>query len=317
MTIKNRPLNSASTASADRLDIYQHVTDTIVSALESGSAGKWVMPWHSVAQEGHKGFAIMPSNVDGRGYRGINVWLLMSAKLAAGYTSDTWGTFKAWKAKGASVRKGQHGTLIVFWKPIEIAELDAKGKPKVIPIAWGYNVFNADQVENYTPKAKPTVAPELRIASAESFYTAVPAIVNHMGNRAFYNVNRDCVTLPPFAQFKTPEDYYSTRGHETVHWTGHATRMKREFGQRFGSDAYAIEELVAELGAAFLCAHLQISNEPRPDHAAYLANWLSVLKSDKKAIFTAASQAQKAVDFIIAKAEGQPAPAADNMEFGK
>jgi antirestriction protein ArdC len=316
MTIKNRPLTSATTASADRLDIYQHVTDTIVSAIENGSAGKWVMPWHSVAQEGHKGFAIMPSNIDGRGYRGINVWLLMSAKLAAGYASDTWGTYKAWKAKGACVRKGEHGTLIVFWKPIEIAELDAKGKPKVIPIAWGYNVFNADQVEGYTQKAKPEISPELKIVIAESFYDAVHAKIKHGGNRACYMPSIDVIAMPLFTQFKTPEDYYSTRGHETVHWTGHATRMKREFGQRFGSDAYAIEELVAELGAAFLCAHLQISNEPRPDHAAYLANWLSVLKSDKKAIFTAASQAQKAVDFIIAKAEGQPAPA-DNGEFGK
>lgn len=317
MPRKNRPLNSDQSDAAEKFDLYQHVTDKIVSALENGAHGKWSMPWHSVNHPGHRGFAIMPENIAGTGYRGINVWLLMSEKLSRGYTSDTWGTYKAWSAAKANVRKGEHGTLVIFWKPIKSAELDAKGKPKTFLLIRGYNVFNADQVDGYTPKAKPTLPPEARDANCEAFFTAVPAHVNHNGNRAYYSPAIDEITLPAFAQFHTPEDYYSTRGHETVHWTGHKTRCAREFGNRFGSNAYAFEELVAELGAAFLCGHLKIANDPRPDHAAYLANWLTVLKDDKKAIFTAASAAQKAVDFIIAKSEGKQTPSNSEAEFGK
>jgi antirestriction protein ArdC len=117
--------------------------------------------------------------------------------------------------------------------------------------------------------------------------------------------------MPTFEQFKTPVDYYATRGHETTHATGHVNRCNREFGKRFGDSAYAFEELVAELGAAYLCAHLELANEPRADHAAYVNNWLTVLKGDKKAIFTAASQAQKAVDWIINTA-GDAAESAEN-----
>jgi antirestriction protein ArdC len=123
--------------------------------------------------------------------------------------------------------------------------------------------------------------------------------VAHQGNRAFYSPSDDSITLPPFAAFYTPTDYYSTRAHETGHWTSQAGRCNRELGKRFGDSAYAVEELVAELTAAFTCAHLGLSSEPRADHAQYIGSWLKVLKADKRAIFTAASKAQQAADFMI------------------
>lgn len=290
-----------------KFDIYQHVTDRIVAAIESGNVGTWRMPWHHQAPDNVRGFAMQPTNVAGRPYRGVNVWLLMSEKLAKGYNSDVWGTYKAWQAAGAHVKKGEKGTLIVFWKQLTIRERDevtGEDKAKKILLARGYSVFNADQVADWQPKAKPvkvrTVAE--RIEHAETFFGKLPVTVNHGGNRAYYSPSGDFIGMPTFEQFKTPMDYYATLGHENVHSTGHATRCNREFGNRFGDQAYAFEELVAELGAAFLCAHLELTNEPRADHAAYVNNWLKVLKGDKRAVFTAASKAQAGVDWLITAA---------------
>lgn len=298
---------------AIKFDIYQHVTDRIVAAIESGNAGTWRMPWHFQAPDSVRGFAMRPCNVAGRPYRGINVPLLLSEKMSKGYNSDVWGTYKAWQAAGANVRKGEKGTVIVFWKQLTVTDENDETKTKKIMMARGYSVFNSDQVENWQPKAKPakvrTVAD--RIEHAETFFAAIPVKVEHGGNRAFYSPTFDQIGMPKFEQFKTPTDYYSTRGHETTHATGHASRCDREFGKRFGDNAYAFEELVAELGAAYLCAHLELANEPRADHAAYVNNWLKVLKGDKKAIFTAASQAQKAIDWVI-EAAGEAAGGAED-----
>jgi antirestriction protein ArdC len=162
-----------------------------------------------------------------------------------------------------------------------------------------YHVFNTSQVEGYTSKPALDAPIEERIESAEAFFGRVPARVVHQGNRAFYLPVEDTITLPPFAAFITPMDYYSTRAHEVGHWTGKADRCNREFGKRFGDNAYSVEELVAELTAAFTMAHLGLSSEPRPDHAQYIAHWLKVLKADKRAIFTAASKGQQAADYII------------------
>ena len=167
----------------------------------------------------------------------------------------------------------------------------------------GYSVFNAAQVDGYTPKAEPETPIEQRIESAEAFFARINARVVHQGNRAYYSPDSDTITLPPFAAFFTPLDYYGTRAHETGHWTAKADRCNRELGKRFGDNAYSMEELVAELTAAFTCAHLGLSTEPRPDHAQYLASWLRVLKADKRAIFTAASRAQQAADYMIRASE--------------
>jgi hypothetical protein len=143
------------------------------------------------------------------------------------------------------------------------------------------------------------IDPVERNAGAEAFFAATGAEARHSGTRAYYNISSDFVQMPPFETFRDPQSYYATRGHETVHWTRHASRLAREFGRkRFGDEGYAMEEFVAELGAAFLCADLDLTPEVRDDHAAYIASWIQVLRNDKRAIFTAASHAQRAVDFL-------------------
>jgi antirestriction protein ArdC len=286
-------------------DIYQTVTDRIVALLEAG-AGAWHCPWHDKA--GEPAMA-MPINVTGRAYRGINVPLLWATADAFGYRSPIWGTYKQWQERGAQVRKGEKATMVVFWKKLTIVVGrdaasdgdDSNEDTRERLMARGYFVFNSDQVDGFTAKAAKTAAdlPESeRVANAEGFFAATRATVRHGGNRAYYTTGDDHIQMPEFGQFRDGVSYYATLGHEHVHWTGHKSRCDREFGKRFGDQAYAFEELVAELGAAFLCATLGLANEPRQDHAAYLASWLSVLKADKRAIFTAASKAQAAVDHL-------------------
>lgn len=287
-------------------DIYQTITDKIVEAIEAG-AGDWRMPWHST--DGVTG--VNPVSVStGKRYRGLNTLALWCAQQSKGYDSPTWGTFKAWKDRGASVRKGEKATQIVFWKTISGSETDPETGDTVKRdhlMARGYYVFNAAQVEGYKPETiAPTLPLNVRMTRAEDFLRAIPVIVEHGGNRAYCSRDTGRIRLPRFEQFDSAQDYYSTRAHETVHWSGHAGRLDRVFGKRFGDEAYAAEELVAELGAAFLCGHLELSNEPRRDHAAYLASWLRVLKADKRAIFTAASKAQQAADYLIELAARAP-----------
>jgi antirestriction protein ArdC len=284
------------------MDLYQTVTDRIVSMIERG-AGEWRMPWHA-ASAGEPGARVaMPRNVTGRAYRGVNVPLLWASAEAFGYPSPVWATYKQWQERGAQVRRGEKSTLIVFWKRIEVAT-DADGDDSDTEsrlIARGYPVFNASQVDGFDPKSDDRAGERYepqRIEAAEAFFCNVGAIVRHGGNRAFYTTAGDFIQMPELRQFVAADRYYSALAHEHVHWTGSAQRCAREFGRRFGDEAYALEELVAELGAAFLCADLSLSNEPRPDHAAYIASWLRVLNSDKRAIFTAASKAQAAADYL-------------------
>ena len=164
-------------------------------------------------------------------------------------------------------------------------------------------MFNVEQIEElpapYTAPASPRLDVSVRIARAERFFGATGATIAHGGNRACYRPSTDSIVLPLFEAFRDAESYYATLAHETTHWTAHESRLARDFGTtRFGSEGYALEELVAELGAAFLCADLDLTLEPREDHAAYIANWLGALKADHRAIFTAASHAQRAADFI-------------------
>jgi antirestriction protein ArdC len=288
------------------MDVYQTVTDRIVSMIERGT-GEWCMPWHasSIGEPGAP--VVMPRNVTGRAYRGVNVPLLWAAAEACGYASPIWATYKQWRERGAQVRRGEKSTLVIFWKPIEVANDDGDdgdGDTETRLIARGYAVFNAAQVDGFDPPpfnggVGKRPEPE-RIETAEAFFHNVGATVCHGGNRAFYTSAGDYIQMPEFRQFVAPDRYYSTLAHEHVHWSGVAHRCAREFGKRFGDEAYAFEELVAELGAAFLCADLGLSNEPRPDHAAYIASWLRVLKNDKRAIFTAASKAQAAADYLAA-----------------
>lgn len=324
-TTKTRKPRSRKAPKTTSADLYQAVTDRIIASLEAADDSAWRAPWHGAnASE-------LPYNIASKKtYRGANVFTLWFEAFDKGYGHGVWGTFRQWHnvvahdcdydtgakfcAKGANVRKGEHGTQIIFWKPWETKDRDDPEQTKKIMLARAYTVFNVDQVDGYDMPAVAAKPEAERTANAEAFFAAVGADVRHGGNRAFYLPSSDRIQLPDFADFRSPLDYYATSAHEHVHWTGHESRNHRDFSGRFGTDAYAFEELVAELGSAYVCATLGLTNEPREDHAQYLKNWLRVLKSDPQAIVTAASAAQKAVDFLHGLASATTEPVQDDTE---
>lgn len=288
-------------------NIYQEVTDKIVAALESG-AGDYTQPWTNLS-----GGALPRNAQSGKRYRGINVLALW----AEGHTSTYWATYQQWQALGAQVRKGEKSSTVVFFQQIlkkgapEPQPGEESGKDDFFPVLKYYSVFNLAQVdaianEDGTPGTiklpeGDTQIPEThaeRIAAAEAFFAALPARVVHGGDRACFSPDRDIIRMPDFRQFQEAEAYYSTLAHEQIHWSGHKSRLDRTFGKRFGDQQYAVEELVAELGAAFTMAITGLSAEPRQDHAQYLGSWLKVLKQDPKAIFTIAAKAQAAAEYL-------------------
>lgn len=295
-----------------RADLYQRVTDSIIRDLEQG-ARPWTKPWATTAPA-----AMRPLRHDGTPYRGVNRLILWSEASDRGFMSSTWMTYRQAQALGAQVRKGEHGTPIVFVKPIERRDEAANAgqdSTRTIPLLRSYTVFNTEQIdslpERYAEASSAQPDPETisgRVDRADSFVAAIGATILHQGNRACYIPSVDRIEMPAYRQFQdtatssAAEGYYATLLHELVHWTSPAHRCDRDLGKRFLDHAYAREELVAEIGAAFLCADLGIALAPRPDHAAYLASWLDVLKSDKRAIFTAAALAQKATDWLAGKA---------------
>jgi len=273
-------------------EVYDKVTAALVSAIESGDIGKWRAPWHGV----HSG---LPFNATTRqAYRGGNVVSLWIAELEHDYPTSEWATYNQWQSIGAQVRKDEHGTGIIKYLPLD-AKHDADGELlfKRSLVVKGYTVFNAAQVDGYE---QPEREPVIGIGHADAFF-ARHQVQLRFGEPA-YNPRTDIVSLPRLQDFDTPEAYYATKAHEHVHWTGAKGRCERDGIAKFdhfGSEQYAFEELVAEIGSAFVCALLGIDAEPRPDHAQYLHNWLSVLRHDPKALYRAASQAQKAVDFLL------------------
>jgi antirestriction protein ArdC len=249
----------------------------------------------------------LPFRHSGEPYRGVNILLLWGAALLHGFSQLTWMTYRQATELKAQVRKGEHGSLVVYANRMTTVRTDDKGEDveREISFLKAYTVFNVEQIEGlpdayYAPTERPQVRMRL-IEGAENFFANTCATVRHGGNRAYYSrVPSDLIVLPVPESFRDAESYSATKAHEFVHWTAAPHRLDRTLGKRFGDDAYAAEELVAELGAAFLCAALGISSEPREDHASYLANWLGMLKSDKRAIFAAATHAQQAVDYLHA-----------------
>jgi antirestriction protein ArdC len=306
-----RSTSIKATEAENRTDIYQRVTDRIVAAIEAGLAeGKAGMPWH---RKSHGGTATgLPMNAASKtSYRGVNVPVLWATADAAGYGTGLWATYKQWGEMGGQVRKGEKGTPVVYWKitkPSERGDTDGEdeaggGKRGSFFVRY-YNVFNLAQVDGATlPADTAQELPECeRIAHAEAFIAALPGLdLRHGGGMAFYLPSQDRVQMPLFADFKNAEGYYSVLYHELTHWVGAKHRLDRDLTGRFGSASYAAEELVAELGAAFLCASQALSSEPRPDHAKYVQGWLQALKNDKRAIFTAAAKAQQAADWMHAQ----------------
>lgn len=285
-----------------RQDVYERITGQIVSELEKG-VRPWFKPWNA---EHAAGRITRPLRGNGIPYQGINVIMLWSVAMAKGYAAPTWMTFKQAMELGAHVRKGEQGSLVVYASTVTRTELDiATGQEaeRDIPFMKGYSVFNVEQIEglpeHFYARATPRLDPVQRIEHAEAFFAATRAAIRHGGNLAYYTSGDDHVQMPPFEAFRDAESYYATLAHEVTHWTRHPSRLNREFGRkRFGDEGYAMEELVAELGAAFLSADLDLTPEPREDHASYIASWLKVLKGDKRAIFTAAAHAQRAADFL-------------------
>jgi antirestriction protein ArdC len=291
---------------AQKQDVYQRVTDSIINAIEQG-AGTYRMPW-VIRQD--KGFSpISVSTV--KPYRGMNTLVLWAQSQTKGYSSALWGTYQQWQALGGQVRKGERGSPVVYWGTYESKDMaeDTDEHSGRHLFCKGYTVFNLDQVDGCKlPKCfEPKLSHNLRIARAEAFFADVGVLVRDGGNRAFYRPDTpEAVYMPGFAQFPDPVDYYSTLAHETTHWTSHESRCDRELGKRFGDAAYAMEELIAELGSAYTMASRELELTPRKDHAAYIDSWLRVLRSDKRAIFTASSQAQKAADWMAKRSEQTP-----------
>jgi antirestriction protein ArdC len=290
-----------SLAPSARADIYTRITAEIVAAIEA-SAGEWRMPWH------HDGASTArPINVVSRkGYRGANVLALWAAAQAAGYPSGLWGTYAQWQAVGAQVRKGERATAIVFWKatrarPDDDADPDETTDERPRFFARGYSVFNQAQVDGYVvPEA--AVLPETeRLAHAEAFYANLGISTVYGGSEAYYMPSKDTVFVPSFGAFEDASAHYSTLYHEGIHATAAPHRCDRNLSARFGSEAYAMEECVADVGSALILADLGIAVHPRSDHAAYLASWLRVLKNDTSAIFTASGKAQAAADWMHAR----------------
>jgi antirestriction protein ArdC len=289
---------STESTATEKRDVYAVVTAQVIDAIERG-VGNWRMPWHTSGR-----YAFSPINVASRKYyRGINTVCLWAAAQAKGYESGEWATYQQWQDRGVQVRKGEKSTTVVFWKFANQSresqdDGDQPANGSRLLFTKGYSVFNAAQVDGYTPKADKEMPIPERIEQADAFFTAVGADVRHGGNQAFYSPATDHIQMPPFQAFRDAVSYYSILAHEHTHWTASAVRCNRELGKRFGDNAYAAEELIAELGAAFTCAHLGLSTEPREDHAQYIQSWLRVLKADKRAIFTAASKAQQACDWL-------------------
>jgi antirestriction protein ArdC len=294
---------------APRADVYTRVTQEIIAAIEAGP-GESRMPWH------HDGAAVSrPVNVvSGKAYRGINTVSLWAAAQASGYATGVWGTYPQWLAKGAQVRKGEHASLAVLWKDLRRDgdaaddEVQAeKGRPRVF--ARGFAVFNADQVEGYVPAQRAILPESERLAQADAFIAHLGVKTVFGGSQAYYMPSSDMVFMPPYASFRDAASFAAVWLHEMGHASGARHRLDRDLTGRFGTAAYAAEECAVEILSGFVLADLGIAHHPRPDHAAYVASWLQVLKNDPHAIFTAASKAQQAADWMHAQQSGREAAA--------
>ena len=287
-----------------RGDLYTRITDLLVAQLEQG-----VRPWHQPWSADHAaGRITRPLRATGAPYQGINVLVLWSQAVAAGYSAPIWMTFKQARACGGHVRKGETGTPVVYANKIIRTETDAETgdeDERAIPYLKAYTAFNVEQIEglpdHYYAKPPVRIDPVARITEAETFFAQTGATIRHGGGQAYYMIGEDRIQMPPFEAFESPEAYYATLGHECAHWTRHPSRLDRDFGRkRWGDAGYAMEECVAEIAASYLCADLGLTpvTATRAEHASYLAHWLRVMKADPRAIFSAAAHAQRAAAFL-------------------
>lgn len=285
-----------------RSSVHSKVTEDIIAAIAAG-ASTFEMPWH----RGGSSLSRPTNAASTMRYRGVNVLALWVAAQKKGFSSGVWATYRQWKKLEAQVRKGESGSVIVFFKEVERSgqsnDPNDEG-PRTSLVARASWVFNANQVTGWKPPELPFTSVAEVINRAEELISASGASIDWGHEGACYRPIEDFIAMPERGRFITTatstatENYYATLLHELTHWTGHPSRLNRDLANRFGDNAYAMEELVAELGSAFLCADLGITNVPRPDHAAYVANWLNVLRDDTRAIFTAAAKANGAAEYL-------------------
>jgi antirestriction protein ArdC len=272
--------------------------------LERGAA-PWIKPWSATT-----GMNTPCNAVTNRPYSGCNVVLLWMAQ-AAGYRTPRFLTFKQALGLGGNVRRGEHGTKVYFVKQLQVADRDGEeGETRIVPMMREYTVFNVDQCENLpdsinTAKPMRVRNPDKRDELADEFLRTTGADIREGHGEATYVPSHDFISMPAFVAFKSADHFYNVAFHELTHWTGHKLRLDRDLKNRFGSRIYAAEELVAELGAAFLCAELGFDGDVR--NAGYIASWIGLLKADKRAFFTACSKASKAADYLRGLALAEPA----------
>lgn len=276
----------------------QRITASIVERLEQGTK-PWVKPWRGAPVS-------RPLRACGTPYKGMNTfWLWMMAE-AAGYASPFWMTYRQCQTLGGQVRKGQKSTIAIFYRSYEkqCDVQDGEDGTELRRVLKAYAVFNADQCDGLPERfyAKPPhgpVEPEGRREYLDIFFANVGARLRHHGCEAYYEPSCDRITMPPADLFDAYEHYYATLAHELSHWTGHSTRLGRDLRNRFGSEAYAAEELIAELSSAILGAELGLPVAHLDHHASYIASWLDLLKSDDRAILTAAARAEEAASLLM------------------
>ena len=261
----------------ERQDIYTRITGQIVASLEQG-VRPWMKPWSG---DNAAARISRPLRHTGTPYTGINILMLWAASLEHGFSSPSWMTFKQALALNAHVRKGEKGSLVVFANTFTRTTADAEGQEieSEIPFLKSYTVFNVEQIEGLPEHFYVKPAPRSNVVQrnhrAETFFAATRADIRYRGGRAYYAQDADYIQMPPVESFRDAESFYATLAHEVTHWTKHSSRIERDFGRKsWGDEGYAREELVAELGAAFLCADLELTPEIREDHASYIATWI-------------------------------------------
>ena len=285
-------------SSSNKTDIYTRVTDQIIRAIEEG-VDDFKMPWHQAIG--------LPQNAStGNCYRGINTVALWAAGQMRGYKLPYWATFLQWQKLGAVVRRNEKATAVVFYKRLE-SSLDEESDyldTKARAVLKSSFVFNAEQIDGWSCPVPSLEDKTDNVQTLDTFIESLGADIRYGRDNAAFDTRRDLIHMPDRCRFvgtatsTATESFYATMLHEHVHWSGHPKRLNRDLSSRFGTQGYAVEELVAELGAAFLCAELGLTPSPRLDHAAYVQNWLRVLRDDNKAIFTAASTAKAACQFL-------------------
>jgi antirestriction protein ArdC len=286
-------------------ELFNQITAQMIADIEAGTE-RWRMPWHCLADLG------TPVNADGRGYRGANSVLLPFEAAAHEWELGIWATFNSWRRHGAFVRRGERGTHVILWKPTNRGSTDddssddaaeSPQNPRGL-VARTFVVFAAEQVDgadaviaSHSRRHIERDTPE-RLAAADAYFAATGLSIIEGGNRAYYSPDADEIHVPTLAQFDHAASFHGTIAHEAGHATAHASRLARDLTGRFGSDAYAAEELVAELAAAMWCGQMGISAATRTDHASYVGSWLRVLGQDARALVSVAGKAQAAVDCL-------------------